>query len=489
MAQSKVIQTRVDDETKERLEEKAENQGETLAGYLREILEADTDPEAEQTGETLKEGFLSDIYTIGTTATTDKDYRSIIDILQDNWDRLTDPDLRDPVRRQIFEDSATVYLSGEGSSYAVATWLAARLQDQGLDAVSAYPEDVSINALDASDTVMAISCEGQTNSTNTVTERVLKTTDATVIGVTTGFDIDPQYLDQDSYKTIELPRVKENISPYATRSVILQIAVLHTVVLADDPDLETMETRFDHLESFIHDQIEFKDSLDDDDADDADDEWSGLELASDEQIRIDSDSQFARTAAKLDRYGDLASDALTSSLGHYHPLGRVAAQTHSEFLHTHAEHLNLGSIRHSRINTLFRGNAYILAALPDAETEPETYKRCYKYLFGHEKAIETLLTWASPSPELRLIVMSFNRLDEEDQERKVEHAVRRRSEYQDDGVIYLPDHTETVGNGMTNDMILTVANYLLVYAILDLRWDQDAQLREEVMSGPVDRRI
>lgn len=482
MVQRKVVQTRVDPETADHLRERAKEQHTTLADYLRTILDAHANPETTETGAILKDGFLHDIYSIGTT---DSDYHSIRRILHDNWDRLTDSDLREPVRDRVLNNSSTIYITGEGSSLAVSQWLAARLQDKGFDTVVAAPEDIPIPALDARDTLIAISRSGASKSIHALIQRTTDNTEASIIGFTTGLDEagDAADLENALYEQVQLPVVNERIAPYATRSVILQMAVLQTVLLEDTPDLETMETRFSHVEEFIRAQLEFGDVT----GEPVDEDWDGLELDNGQKARLDPACQLSQTAEALELNGDLVSDALISSLGHYHPLGREASQTHHGFLHTHAEHVNLGSIRHSRLNVLYRGNAYLITALPDSEKEKDAYRRCYDYLFGYETAIENLLTWPSNSPGLRLIVFSYN----EDRDRtNIEDRTETRSEYRDDGVVYLPDHrTDDATNGFANDVTLVVANYLLVYAILDRRWEQDRQLRDEVMSGPTDRRI
>lgn len=327
-----------------------------------------------------------------------------------------------------------------------------------------------------------ISRSGTSKSVHSLIDRAAEKTDVPIIGFTSREESDKQFftteLDAVLDTIIPLPLVGERIKPYATRSVVLQMAVLQCVILEDDPDPETMEQRFAHVEAFIHDQLRF--------VDDGEDEDDGLELDDGRITRLDAASQLSRTADALERSDDLASDALVASLGHYHPLGREAAQTHHGFLHTHSEHVNLGSIRHSQLNVLYRGNAYLITALPDSETEAEAYERCYDYLYGHKTSIYEFLIRASDSPGLRLVVFSFNK---ENRDTVIETETRKRSKYQNAAAIYLPDRSEDEMNGFANDVTLVVANYLLVYALLDRRWEQDAQLRNEVMSGPRDRRI
>lgn len=71
----------------------------------------------------------------------------------------------------------------------------------------------------------------------------------------------------------------------------------------------------------------------------------------------------------------------------------------------------------------------------------------------------------------------FNK-DADDQ--RVERTLQARSVYGEDSVIWLP----AADDRFTQDVLVAVAHYLLVYAILDRRWTQDRQLRQEITRGP-----
>lgn len=135
------------------------------------------------------------------------------------------------------------------------------------------------------------------------------------------------------------------------------------------------------------------------------------------------------------------------------------------------------------LNVLYDGDAYLLAVVPhrdpDVADERSRYVRFWRYLFAGEDSVSDLLAWPTGSPGLRLIALSFNAPTDQ-----VDRKITRESVFEEDGLIVLPNH-----GGFTNDLIVMAAHYLLVYAILDRRWERDWRLRQETMKGPVDRRI
>lgn len=174
-----------------------------------------------------------------------------------------------------------------------------------------------------------------------------------------------------------------------------------------------------------------------------------------------------------------------TGVGRYHPLGRTAAHAHMGFLHTHGDRVSIGSTVESVLNVLYHGDSYLLAVVPDRDPDVDDqrsrYVRVWRYLFADEDSVSDLLAWPSGSPGLRLIAFSFN---EPTDDKEVEAKIMRESVFEEDSLIRLPDH-----GGFTNDLIVMAAHYLLVYAILDRRWERDRRLRQATMKGPVDRRI
>lgn len=148
---------------------------------------------------------------------------------------------------------------------------------------------------------------------------------------------------------------------------------------------------------------------------------------------------------------------------------------HTEFRHTNSTHVSLGSVQDAVLNVLYRGNAYLLTTIPDAE-DTDVYERCLHYLFRHQNSIDNLLKLNARPQDLEAIAFTFNHGDEQ----RVEQTLQARSLYGDDSVIRLPEADDQ----FTRDVLVAVAHYLLVYAILDRRWAQDRQLREEITRGP-----
>lgn len=65
----------------------------------------------------------------------------------------------------------------------------------------------------------------------------------------------------------------------------------------------------------------------------------------------------------------------------------------------------------------------------------------------------------------------------------VEQQMQARSLYGRDSIIQLPNGDDASPHSFTWDVLVAVAHYLLVYAVLDRRWTQDRQLRQEIERG------
>lgn len=461
MDKDEVVQTRVSRAIKEELDNRAGNDS-TVANEVRKILAGVITTDDEPTS-VVRDTFLYDLYTIGTSVSGDETGQdSITTILDQDWDELTDPDLREQVRPAVLNTEGTVYLAGQNSCYAVAAWLTDRLHEQGIDACVHAAEDVPLPALDEDDTLLLLSRTRATAIT-TLADRATATTDATVIGMAyKPFDIDREL---DAY--IPFPKPVERTTSYATRNAILQMTALHALFLTDDPSLDTYRETFETVDQFIRDQL--TDS-------DPEEHVARIELE-DQEVSLSLDSPFARAAAALDREGDITDDPVVASLGPHHSLGWIGVQAHTEFLHTNSTHCSLGSVRDAVLNVLYRGNAYLLTTLPENDMEPDVYERCLYYLFQYQNSIDNLLKLNARPQDLEGLAFSFN-ADADDQ--RVERTLQARSIYGEDSVIWLPDADDQ----FTRDVLVAVAHYLLVYAILDRRWAQDRQLREEIIRGP-----
>ena len=490
MKKDTVVQTRVSKNLRDQLEAQAEQQGDNLAEYLRTILDGIATPETKETGINLKHGLLADLYCVGTANTVEPngdriECKPVTECIHTNWDDLTDTN----VRETIFH-SSTVYIAGEGSSLGVGKWFAGRLNDQGVDAYAAPAEDIPVKALDAKDTLVIISRGGKTDSVVTLADRA-QATGATMIAVTkekTDLADSVTSLSTEG-AVIPVPEITEaSHESYATRSVFLQMGVLHVAVLAGDPDKDTIEAQFTAVHEFIHDHLQSQDDLGDEEVKKInDEEWL---TTTDEDVRLDPDSQFWRAANALDREGDLASNPLITGLGRYHPIGRAAVQSHMAFLHTQAAHVSIGSTVESLMNVLHHGDCYMVTVLPhDPEEWGSDYSRCWDYLSN----CYNKLSRPRNSPGLRVLAFSFNpdyEQRDEQQFERLEDDIQRLSEFRNDSIIVLPDRSaDLADDGFVNDLVVMAAHYLLVYAILDRRWPQDRYLRDEVMHGPSDRRM
>lgn len=485
---TEVVQTRVSADIKEQLEEQLDENGQTLADYVRDILTSVTSDDADA-GRSVKTALLCDLYTLGT-AVGDQD--TLHTLLIDNWDQLLAD--RDAVRDTVFNTEGTVYLTGQNACYAVSAWLSNRLNDRGLDACVHAGEDVPIAALDEDDTLIAVSRTGTTGTVCHAASRALSETDATVIGFAhEPLEIDYTPGDTDRYHYITLPPVTEQTDHYATRSAIVQMAVLHLAILADSPDQDAAQQVCQHVEQFIQDQMAAAPT----DPGENDPEPPTLQATirpgDGQQYFLDGDSPFMQAAAALSQEGDLGDDPVFASLEPWHQLSWLGVQAHIEFLHTNATHVSLGSVRDAVLNVLYRGNAVLLTTVPfveDVEDDRDRngpYSRTLNYLFGGGDSIDDLLRINLSKPgKLRLLAFTFN-----DLEHQVENEIQVRSLYRDDAVIQLPDPADSLDDAVSADMVelardLTVAtaHFVLVYAILEKRWTQDRKLREEVMRGP-----
>lgn len=475
---TEVVQTRVAADIKANLEDQLDD-GQTLADYVREILTSVTGDDADE-GASVKTALLCDLYTLSTTV---GDQDSLHTVLTDNWDQLVDD--RDQIRSPVLDTTGTVYLAGQGSSFAIAAWLTSRLTDRRVDAAVHAAEDVPVSALDEDDTVILLSYSGQTESICRLADHAIDK-GATVIGASAQSFATEQELDH----RISLPPVEERVQHYATRSAILQLAVLHTVLLADDPGRDAVQQVCDHVEQFIQTQLASAPA----DPGEDDPEPPAIQAVievDDRQYFLNPDSPFMRAAAALSQEGDLGDDPVFASLGPWHQLSWLGVQSHTEFLHTNATHVNLASVRDAVLNVLYRGNAILVTTLPLADDAADgPYRRALQYLFRSDSIDELLRLNLSKPGNLRLFAFTFNDPDD-----LVENEIRLRSLYREDSLIQLPDPEDTLDidedtDGeddrmeLAQDLTVATAHYLFVYAILEKRWTQDRQLREEVIRGP-----
>lgn len=470
MEKDEVVQTRVSSAIKKELDERAERNKTTVANEVRNIL-GGVIGTSNGTGPAVRDAFLCDLYTIGTSIPghndTVPDQDRILELLTDHWDDWTDAELRDTVRPHILDTPGTVYIAGQNSCYAIAAWLTDRLHSRGIDACVHAAEDIPLPALDEDDTLLLLSRSGSGTAITMLADRAANT-DATIITCAT----QPFKSTMEPAYHIPLPHVPQRTRSYATRSAILQMAAFYLLFLTDTPDRELVETTFDTVDQFIRDQL----------TEDSPAEHIARIQVNDHIISLSQDSPFARTAAALDREGDIEDDPVVASLGPHHQLSWLGVQAHTEFLHTNSTHCSLGSVRDAVLNVLYRGNAYLLTTIPDAPDDngargdtDTVYNRCMGYLFQYERSIENLLKLNRDPQDLEAVAFTFN-----DDDERVEQALRARSVYGEDSVIQLPDADDQ----FTRDVLVAVAHYLLVYAILDQRWTQDRRLRREIERGP-----
>lgn len=464
MSKDEVVQTRISTELKNQLKnQKDDNQ--TLADHIRTILDGVAGKEALE-GASIKAALLCDLYSL-ISSVPGQD--SIPDVLDQHWDTLTATELREETRPQLLDPPGAVYIAGQGSSYAVGSWFAASLQERGVDASIHPAEDIPVRALDADDILILLSYTGQTRSITELADRAVNR-DATLIGVST----DPSRINRSLDYHIELPPIEERVDSYATRSVILQMAALQTSILADNPTRDAVQAVFNVVDRYVHDQLASEDPPD----------RNAVIEVDDQPYYLSDDSPYARAATVLHDDNSLAADPIVASLGPYNVLGWIGVQSHTDFLHTTAGHVDLGSVRDRVVNVLYHGDAYLVATIPDQETD--WYDRSLGYLFQHEDSIANLLRYPQKSRSFRVLAFTFN-----DRDAPIETDIRRMALYGEDGLFRLPDpgdeaemELDAATAAFGRDVMVAVAQYLLVYAILEERWDQDQQLRQEITRGP-----
>lgn len=485
MDKDEVVQTRVSKKIKGELKDRAEDKDTTVAEEIRTILggvfgtDDDTDTAA-------RDNLLHDLATINTT-TAEQD--SLATILETHWGQLLN--VRTTIRPTIRNTDGTVYIAGQGTSYAIGDWLAARLQERSLDVVTHPAEDVPLSALDTDDTLILITRSGDTQSITALADRA-QATGATLVAVSTKkfLPFDTSDAETEELYWLELPDAQdfEQTEVYTTRHAFFTMAVLYAVVLADDPSLDAVQNVFGYVDEVIHNQLAPLSELEDDEAAAVKRRMSVIELDGDDYY-LNDDSPFVQAVDALDDDNSLAADPILAGLGPFNALGWFGVQSHSEFLLTTAAHIDIGSIQNRLFNVLYHGEAYLVATLPLEETD--RYDRALNYLFSGQTSVASLLRYPRESRSFRVLAFTFN-----DLESRIENELQLVGLYGEDGLIPLPD-PEAVIDGLDpeeddelaafgRDLLLAAAHYFLVYAILERRWEQDHRLREEVTRGPLE---
>lgn len=171
---------------------------------------------------------------------------------------------------------------------------------------------------------LVISRTGETSTVCHAAQRTLDRTDATVVGFAhKPLNIDRQPAtgdddgDEDRYWYIPLPDVTERVEHYATRSALLQMAVLHTVVLAADPDQDALDQVFQHVEEFIQNQLDWA-PANPDEGDPTPPALQAVIEIEDRHYFLARQSPFMRAATALSQEGDLGDDLVFANLGPWH---------------------------------------------------------------------------------------------------------------------------------------------------------------------------
>ncbi|OAQ54192.1 glucosamine--fructose-6-phosphate aminotransferase [Natrinema mahii] len=451
---SKVVQTRVESDLQNRIEEKADQRGETVSEFVRGILENAIEAD-DDTTPGLKSRLRRDLDEIGAT----DDERGVADaIREDTWDQLSRPAFRSEVRNAMLETAGVVYVAGQGSSRSVGHWLIGRLQNHGRQAIVNAAEPLLSAPIESDDVVVLVSQSGETDACLDLAEYAADR-GATVVGVTA-----PESSIADtSDLSVPLPSVTEHVSQYATKSLIAQVTTLQTVLFDEDPSLEQIEARLDALTAFVRDQFD------------------------DGELR--DASQFKRAAAVLEEYNETALDPIVASAGTGHRYGIEAAQKFTEFLYTNPTHEHIGSVRDGALNLLFDESAYLFTILPPRDERTPT-DPCAEHLFVGENAIINELlfkTNAGGSLTPRLVAIALDETDDDETDSTIEQ-IGHQSMYGEDGVILLSPETYVDGAVSTDDLSRSTIDlfvygsvFLFTYALLNQRWDTDRQLRRTII--------
>lgn len=432
------VQTRVGDDVYDFLSQRANARGVSMSEYLRELLTDVTDARRGADG-TIKQRLLGDIVNIG------EEDGGLMTTIDRDWAAFCNSDGRARLRTLLLNEADRVYLVGQGSSLAAAKWLAARLRDRGVHASATSAQRVPQQLVGENDVVVCISRSGRT--VNLI--RLCKTVEGTVATVTAvGSDL---YENDNVDVQVPLPTLEERLDHYSKQNFVSQLLVLQELLTAEPATVTTIRDRLAVIRSFIQDHTEHDEG----------------------GVSLRSDSAFHQTAAKLNHEDDIDLDLIATGTGRYTSHCHEFVQKYPELLYKNAVYEDPGSIRDRLLNLLYTEQALLCSIIPrNAENSSGDYQMMANHLFQNRQSVDNLLKFNPEPKPLRLLCLTFNEASG-----SYEQVCTSRSLYGDDSVIVLPHHDEP----FINDLILYVAIYLLVYAILDRKWEQHPRVRQAII--------
>lgn len=491
----KPVSARVDKKIYQRIEERAaETDGESVSDIVRELLQlefGDEEVPVNIVGELysdLHSAWATEVCSVseynpdtlpGAESPIDgEDYRVPADgsvlyrFIKDTYQYVSQSNYKEKIQEVFSPESGNVYIVGHGSSLSVAHWLEYRLSEMGQAAEAVGPVELPPSQIKPDDVVVGISQSGQTDTLRDLFDHL--PAEITRVAVTQK----DTPLSHAADHTVYIPSVgeDENLTEYATKSLLGQVISLQEVVMDSLPEFSELVLWSAALEAYIDDQVSATDGAD----------GGGY--------RINYRSPYGQIVEEMQTQGDLASDPIVTSMGGGHAMGYELHLKLTELLHTNAAHEHVSLLRDRLVNTLFREKSYILSILPPAG-EARARDQWSKYLLEGENSLVTLLKNDMVPGEnvaYRLVVMGFDPPDT-----ALPNSIQGTSVYGNRAYIhidppidtYVPTHrrenqtysTDIPISTAFGDLAIFTAMYLFTHAALDNRWQHDRHLRQTVI--------